>query len=217
MTTKPWVTLLICIGLCLFSINNGWSEASEEPLVGHAYYGNMTIPNNNSDVGGGDYNFNIFGADVQKAFGGEHVKYGVETGAYIGKDSSVRQFYASSGGTVAVSVEVKSLMIDYFLGGYIGIEPTKWFRLTIGAGPLLIWGNWETEPEESTPEDIVPESNSGFGGGLYARTGLDILFTENFGINAGARVNQTSLSLKDSAGDVDIEGWQYYLGVAFRF
>lgn len=78
--------------------------------------------------------------------------------------------------------------------------------MTIGAGPLLIWGNWETEPEESTPEDIVPESNSGFGGGLYARTGLDILFTENFGINAGAGVNQTSLSLIDSAGDVDIEG-----------
>ncbi len=37
--------------------------------------------------------------DTQKSF--DEV-YGVETGAYIGKDSSVRQFYASSGGTVAV-------------------------------------------------------------------------------------------------------------------
>jgi len=214
---KQWNILVICAALCLFPVNNGWSQEIEGPLTGHAFYGKMTIPNNNSDVGGGDYIFNVFGADVQKPFGGDNFKYGFETGAYFSKDSSVRQFYASSGGTVAVSVEINSLMIDYFLGAYIGFEPAKWLRLTVGAGPMLIWGSWDTEPEESAPEDIAPESNFGFGGGLYARTGIDIFFTEEFGLYAGARVNQTSLTLKDSTGDVDIEGWQYYFGLAFHF
>ena len=92
MNIKPWITLVICAGFCLLSMNNGWAQEQREPYVGHVYYGNMTIPNNNSDVGGGDYNFNIFGADAQKAFGGDTIKYGIETGAYFGKDSSVRQF-----------------------------------------------------------------------------------------------------------------------------
>lgn len=53
--------------------------------------------------------------------------------------------------------------------------------------------------------------------GLYARAGVDILLTETFGINAGARVTETTLSFEDTSGEVDLEGWQYSVGMTFRF
>jgi len=220
MYTKQWIVLIICTIFCLLSVNNVLSQEAKEPLTGHVFYGKMIIPNNDSDLEGDDYDVGIFGADVQKSFGGETFKYGIETGAIFSIDSDVRRFSASSGsggGTVAVAVDVNSLMFDYFFGGYLGFEPTKWFRLNVGAGPLIIWGSRETESEESTPEEFTSESESGFGAGLYARVGIDIFFTDNFGFNVGARINETTLSFEDPAGKVDVEGWQYYFGVAFRF
>jgi hypothetical protein len=41
--------------------------------------------------------------------------------------------------------------------------------------------------------------------------------SEQFGLNIGARINETTLTFEDTAGNVDIEGLQYYFGIAFRF
>ena len=89
-------------------------------------------------------------------------------------------------GTVAVAVDVNSIMIDYFIGGYLAIEPNEHFRLFAGAG-------------------------------LYARAGLDIFLTKQFGFTAGARATKTSLNIENDTGKFNIEGYQYYLGIAFRF
>ena len=220
MKIKQWITLIICTVTCLLSADNVLSQEANELLTGHAYYGNMIIPNDDPDVKGGDYEVRFLGADAQKPFGGGTFKYGVETGAIFNLDSDVRSYSASSGGgggQVTVSVDVNSLLFDYFFGGYLSFEPTKWLRLNVGAGPLLIFGMWETEPEASAPDDIFEESESGFGAGLYARAGIDIFLTERFGLHAGARISESSLSFEDTAGKVDVDGWQYYFGIAFRF
>lgn len=217
MHIKKSMMLIICSVIFVLSVDNVFSQEAKEPLTGHVYYGKMIIPNTNPDLEGGDYEVSIFGADVQKPFGGETFKYGIETGAFFSMDSDLRRFSASSGGTVSVSVDINSLMLDYFFGGYIGFEPAKWLRLNVGAGPLIIWGRRETEPEASAPEEYTSESNSGLGAGLYARAGVDIFIMEKFGLNLGARINETTLSLEDTTGQVDIEGWQYYFGVAFHF
>jgi len=220
MNIKQWIILIICTVFCVLPLDKVLSQEAEGPLTGHVFYGNMEIANDDPDLEGGDYDFNIFGADVQKALGGGLFKYGIETGALFSMDSDVRRFSASSGsdgGKVSVAVDVNSFMLDYFFGGYLGFEPVKWLRLNAGAGPLIIWGSRETEPEASIPEEISANYESGFGVGLYARAGIDIFFTEKFGINAGARINETTLSFEDTAGKVDIEGLQYYFGIAFHF
>jgi hypothetical protein len=217
---KQWITLIICIVISLLSVDNVLSQEAKELSTGHAFFGKMIIPNNDPDLEGGDYDIRILGADVQKPFGGGTFKYGIETGALFSLDSDVRHFSASSGpggGQVTVSVDVNSLLFDYFFGGYLSFEPTKWLRLNMGAGPLLIYGMRETEPEASAPEDITSESESGFGAGLYARAGIDIFLTEELGLNVGARISESTLSFEDTAGKVDVEGWQYYLGIAFHF
>ena len=214
------IILIVCTGMCLVPMGKVLSQEVIEPLTGHGFYGKMTISDNNSDIEGNDFDISIFGADAQGPFGGGPLKYGIETGAIFSRDSNIQEFRASSGsngGTVAVLVEVDSFIIDYFFGGYLGLEPSKWLRLYVGAGPLLIWGMQSTEPEESDSEEVSSNSEIKFGAGLYARAGIDIFLSEQFGLNIGARINETTLSFEDTEGNVDIEGLQYYFGMAFRF
>lgn len=217
MKIRIWTTLLV---IAFFLLPSGYPALASDAanmMVGHAFYGKMNIENNDPDIGGGDFVITVFGADGQQSLGGDAFKYGWETGALFSIDSDTRSWYASSGGTAAIAVDVNSIMIDYFLGGYLAIEPNDHFRLYAGAGPLLIWAQRETEPEVSAPEYVTSATESEFGAGLYARAGLDIFFTKQFGIFAGARINETTLSFEDDTGKVDIEGYQYYFGIAFRF
>jgi hypothetical protein len=220
MQIKPILGLIICMTLCLLPATNGFTQAIEKPLAGHVVYGTMALSNDHTDAVDDDYDVLIFGADAQKPLAGKRVTAGFEIGALFSIDSDIRQVTASSGdegGNVAVSVDVNSLMIDYFMGGFLSIEPVSWFRFYVGAGPLLIWSRWETETEASTTEADNTASDSGFGVGGYARAGADLFFTPKMGLTVGARINATTLSLDDKQGQVDVEGWQYYFGLAVRF
>jgi len=214
------IVLIICTVMCLVPVGKVLSQETIEPVTGHVFYGKMIIPNNNSDIKGNDFDIKIFGVDAQGPSNEGPLKYGIETGAVFSVDSNVRRFRASSGsdgGTAAVSVDVDSFMMDYFFGGYLGLEPLKWLRLYVGSGPLIIWGIWKTKPKESDSEAFSSDSEIKFGAGLYARAGIDIFFSKQFGLNTGARVNKTTLNYENKAGNVDIEGLQYYFGIAFRF
>lgn len=215
-----WMVLFTGIVFTLFAATDGFSGEAEPPLIGHVHFGKMVIQNDDPTVDGGDYEINTIGLDVQKTLHPGALIYGYETGAMVSLDSTVRRFRASSGsegGRVAVAVDIDSILVDYYFGGYLGIEPVRWFRLYAGAGPLIIWGSRETKTEATATEPANSDSESGLGVGLYGRAGVDILFTETFGINAGVRVTETTLSFEDAVGDVDLEGWQYYAGFAFRF
>lgn len=220
MKTNYFLALFTSATFCLLSATQALSQELEKPLIGHVFYGLMTISNNTPETEEEDFEILVFGADAQKSLGGEMLKYGFETGALFSIDSSVRHLSASSGsegGKVAVSVDVNSLLIDYFAGGFLSIEPVHWLRLFVGAGPLLIWSLWDSEPEESSSDEFTSQSDSGFGVGVYARAGIDLFFTKKIGITAGARVNETTLCLGDAPYEIDVEGWQYYAGMALRF
>lgn len=217
---RQLLSLIITTAVCLISAGNVFPQELEESLNGHVFYGTMNISNDDPYSENEDFDILIFGADAQKPLVKGAFRYGFETGFLFSIDSDVRNFYASSGedgAKAAVSVDVNSLMIDYFAGGFISFEPAKWFRISFGAGPLIIWSLWETESEETNSEDVTSQSDSDFGVGVYARAGIDLFFTKKVGLNIGARVNETTLNLKSSQGEVDVEGWQYYFGIAFRF
>ena len=217
---KQFVAMIIVTPVCLISVENVFPQELKESLNGHVFYGMMNISNDDSNSEDEDLDISIFGADAQKALGGRVFKYGFETGLLFSIDTNVRSFFASSGndgGKVAVSVDVNSLMFDYFAGGFLSFEPAKWFRFSLGAGPLIIWSFLETESEEPNSGEVTSQSDSGFGVGVYARAGVDIFVTQSVGLNIGTRINETTLSLKNSQGNIDVEGWQYYFGIALRF
>jgi hypothetical protein len=215
-----WFTLILCSTFYLLSGGIVLAQTAEETYTGHAYYGTMVIPNDDPDTERDDYDFSIYGADAQMPIIGRVFKLGIEAGAHFSQHSETRRFSAyssSEGGAVVTSLVVDYFLIDYYFGGYLGFEPSRWFRLSVGAGPLLIGGFHETESRESSDEEINSESEFEVGAGLYARAGIDIFISEIFGIHIGSRINETTLSIEDAEGEVDIEGWQYYFGMAFRF
>lgn len=97
-------------------------------------------------------------------------------------------------------MDVNPLLFDYFAGGFFSFEPATWLRYSLGAGPMIIWSFWETEPEASTTEEVIVQSDSGFGLGIYARAGIDLFIIDKIGLNAGVRLNETTLSIEKRRG-----------------
>jgi len=212
--------LMVAAMVVFFSTNAACAQDSEESMTIHVTYGRMLIDNDDPDLEGGDFDIGLFGADAQKPFGGRKFKYGIEVGGLFSWDSEIRSLAASSGrggGTVAVALDINSFLFDYYFGGYLSLEPAKWARLYVGTGPLIIWGWRKIESKTSDSQTSAPESESGLGTGLYGRAGLDINITKIFGLSAGVRINTTTLSFEDAAGEVDVQGLQYFGGFVFHF
>ena len=216
---KTVSALIVCSGILLLSAGPCLSDEAHEKTYGHAVLGQMIISETASELEEDTQSMTIFGAEAQRSYTNGIFELGMETGAVFSWDSSLRYFKASSGangGTVAVAVTVDSFMMDYFLGGFVGLKPFEWLRFGVGAGPLLIWGTREIEPEDPAAGETTADSVAEFGGGLYARAFIDIYISRIFGVYAGARRAETTLSFEDATGTLDIDGWQYYVGLSFR-
>lgn len=213
---------LLCALLFFFArgLPDALAEDAAYPLALQVMVGEMVIPNDDPQVRGGDYKVTLFGLAAQKPFWGSWAQAGIETGALFNWKSETRAFAASGGGgggSLAVAVDIQQFLFDYFFGGYASVQPIKWFRLYIGAGPLLIYGARETDETDPATSQTEEKSDSGFSAGVYGRGGIDIIFTKNFMLGAGVRGTQTGLSFSDTAGKVDVEGWQYFGVITFSF
>ena len=195
------------------------AEEVERPIILQFMIGEMVISNDDPRVSDGDYNITLFGVAAQKPFYGEMTLVGIETGGLFNWKSETRAYAASGGGggTIAISADINQFFFDYFFGGYVSLQPLKWFRLYAGAGPLLIYGSREYEKKDPTTFQIETKSDSGFSGGMYGRAGIDIIISENFILGANIRGIKTGLSFNDTVGNVDVEGWQYFGVISFRF
>jgi opacity protein-like surface antigen len=199
---------------------DAFAQEDERPMTLQLMLGEMVIANDDPQISGGDYNITLFGAAAQKPFFGQLAQAGIETGLLLNWESETRAYAASGGGgggTLAVSADINQFLADYFFGGYVSLQPIKWFRLYIGAGPLLIYASRETEETDPATSQVEKKSESGFSAGVYGRAGIDLIFADKFMLGAGVRGTQTGLSLNDTAGKVDVEGWQYFGVLSFRF
>ncbi len=197
-----------------------YAEEVDRPTILQFMVGEMVISNDDPRVSDDDYNVTLFGVAAQKPFYGEISQFGIETGGLFNWKSETRAYAASGGGgggTIAISTDINQFIFDYFFGGYASLQPIKWFRLYAGAGPLLIYGSRETEETDPATSQVETKSDSGFSAGVYGRAGIDIIITENFIIGASVRGIQTGLSFEDTVGDLDVEGWQYFGVISFRF
>jgi len=197
-----------------------YAEEVERPMILQFMIGEMVISNDDPRVSDGDYNVILFGVAAQKPLYGKISQIGIETGGLFNWKSETRAFAASNGGgggTIAISADINQFIFDYFFGGYVSLQPFKWFRLYAGAGPLLIYGSRETDEKDPATSQVESKSDSGFSAGVYGRAGIDIIIAEKFIIGADIRGTQTGLSFDDTVGNVDVEGWQYFGVISFRF
>jgi len=201
-------------------VMDSYAEEIGYPMVLQAMVGKMVISNDDPRVSGGDYDITLFGVAVQQPYGGNLFKYGIETGALFNWQSESRAYAASgggSGGTLAIAVDIQAFLLDYFFGGYVSVEPVKWLRLYVGAGPLIIYGSREIDEDNPNTQEMETSSESSLSAGVYGRTGVDLIFAEWVILSAGVRGTKTGLSFEEPTGEVDIEGWQYFMGISLRF
>ena len=211
---------LLLLSVSLFHSPAAGDQQEVKPTVAQFMIGQMRIPNDNDRVSGGDYEIPLLGFAFQNPYAGTVVQYGLEGGALFSWKSDTRSFAASGGGgggSVSVSLDIESLLVDLFFGVYAAYEPIHWFRLYLGAGPLLIYGDRETERVDPATMESQSASDSGLDVGGYARFGMDFIFTDNVIIGLGVRGTKTGLTFSDDTGDVDVEGFQYYVGLSSKF
>jgi hypothetical protein len=196
------------------------AEDAARPLKLQLMAGQMVIANDDPQVSGGDYDITLVGVAAQKPFWGKWAQAGIEMGALFNWKTETRSYFVSGGGgggTAAISADITQFLFDYFFGGYASLEPVKWLRLYAGAGPLLIIGSRTTEETDPATSETEEKSESDFSAGVYGRGGIDIIFSKNFMLGAGARYTQTGLSFSGPAGKLDVKGWQYFGIITFRF
>ena len=223
MSTKSnrrMVRRLFLILVALSSFSPVYAQQEEKPKIAQLMIGQMVITNDNDRVSGGDYDIPLIGFAFQNPYGGSRFPYGLEGGALFSWKSDTRSFAASGGGgggTISVSLDIEDFLADIFFGVYSSYVPTYWFRAYVGAGPLIIYGRRETEQVNSSTLQTESGSDSGFDVGGYVRIGVDFILTDDWILGVGIRGTKTGLTFTDSTGDVDVEGFQYYVGISARF
>lgn len=210
-----WLGVLLC-----FPVSEVWARKPVAPAYIHVMYGCMALENNNPDVSGGDYSLTLFGLTGQVPYGGQTLQYGMEYGALLSLQSDTRSIVITGGsgsGSIKVSVDLESFILDGFFGGFVSASPFKWVRFHLAAGPLLIYGERNSQSVEPHDEPDVSTKSSALGVGLYARAGMDFIFTDRFALGFSTRGTQTSLTFSKTTGKVDVEGWQYFIAMSFRY
>lgn len=162
----------------------------------------------------------LIGAAGQMPLIGETIQGGLEGGFFFSwwRDE-VRA--RSSGGTTIVVIDNSLILTEIFFGGYASADLGDKFRIYAGAGPLLMFGRYELETEDT--DEAVPvsveedETASAFGAGGYVRAGVDYMLTRNSSLGLGVRAIKTRLDFDDEIGKVDLEGIQGMLVYSVRF
>ncbi|MBX3463566.1 MAG: outer membrane beta-barrel protein [Planctomycetes bacterium] len=143
------------------------------------------------------------GGGAQWKLGGDEIQYGLEALLGFGWRSDGGAVVVGGGGA-AVAVDVDLYLFDLYGGPFASMFLGDRWRLYASAGPMMLWGRYE----DSTPFDDT--SNSGFGLGWYARTGIELVLGGGTMIGIGARWSDAKLDL-GSDGDLDLEAWQFTL------
>lgn len=137
---------------------------------------------------------------------GNRFQYGLEASFLLGfKFDKVNYAYVGGGGAY-VSISTSMWMFDLAGGGYANLWITDSIRLYGAGGPLMMFSNYKSERNY---DDVTPDSSStesAFGIGLYARTGIEFQVHEQGYLGLGARWNWSSVDFSEVGGTSDVSG-----------
>lgn len=160
--------------------------------------------------GGDDFeSIPTLGGGGMYKIGGQRIDWGLEGMLAFSGRANAAAFVAGGGGA-AIAVDVDLLVFDLYGGPFISAFLGDRLRAYGAAGGLLQWASWD--------QDGAAAANSGdgdgFGGGVYARTGLEFLINPGMLLGFGARWSDSTVDLSGSLGDLDLEGVQYVVTVS---
>ena len=187
-------------------------------IQGHV--GVAEVANLDAQLGGGDFLRDADGATLP-TFGGTmgeffvnrdgHLRLGVEGGFNLAWDND-RQLRLGGSGFSSTAEEVDLVFMDAFVGLSLDLALGRRFRLYAGSGPLLQYGELSFEGAD----DIQQSFESGFGTGIYARTGFEFELQPGSWIGLGLRWFDSRLDLGAGA-DLDLEATELLFTASNRW
>ncbi len=179
-----------------------------QALLGAVQYENLKI-----DVDGGEAEVDLsiipqIGAGWGTVPKGDHFQYGLECSFLLGFMADDISFRAGGGSTV-VNVSASMWMFDIAGGPYASLflDKNKKVRIYAAGGPLLTYANYRADA--SIPEE--DHSESVFGLGLYARTGIEFRIYEAGMLGLGVRGSWASVDLAEVGGKSDLTGMAAFI------
>jgi len=138
---------------------------------------------------------------------------GLEGGMLFGwRNDSVTA--VGQNGTLRVNFDNKLYLLDLFVGPFVSANLGQRARIYIGAGPLLMVGQYDKRTDElvSESETIRDDKTSMVSGaGLYARTGIEFMFEDGSMMGLCVRGFKSKLDFEDIPEDTDVKGIQFLI------
>lgn len=146
------------------------------------------------------------GGGAQWKLGGERIDYGFEGMFSLGWRSNATAF-AVGGGGAAIAVDVDLLLVDVYGGPFVSLFLGKKMRVYGAAGPMIEFANYDQT------SSVFDDSGSGFGVGVYARTGIEFLLPSRTLVGFGVKWSDSTIDLGSDLGDLDMAGLQYAITI----
>jgi hypothetical protein len=153
----------------------------------------------------------VIGGGAQCKLAGDRVDLGVEAMLGLGWRSSGTAFVSGGSGAV-VAVDVGLLLIDLYGGPFVNVFLDESVRVYAAAGPLMQWADYE----QDGPDPLNTGAGTGFGLGYYTRAGIEADFGGTL-IGLGVRWSQSTIDLSGGQGELDLDGIQVALTVAYWY
>lgn len=179
-----------------------------QALLGGVVYDDLVFETNDGDDG--TYTDMSTLPQLGGAWGtlpkGEKLQFGLEASFLLGfKFDDVTTY----NGNNAVYVDVSSSLwlFDIAGGAYANLPLGNKLRLYAGAGPLMMIGIYNSDSSFGN----IKVSETAYGFGAYARTGLELRVHNGGFLGAGVRGNWCNIDFSDVGGASEISGTAVFL------
>lgn len=144
---------------------------------------------------------------------------------YLNADGDTDYNYVSGSNTYTSNTKINfdMTLFQAGLGLKLKLIDEGWFKPYVEAGGLFGYFQLKYKNLSSTtitgPDTNYKSSDSLFDFGYYGEAGLEITFSETFGIKAGMRMTKNRTKEFETLGDqrIDYESQVYYLGLLKQF
>ncbi|VGO17869.1 hypothetical protein PDESU_06471 [Pontiella desulfatans] len=145
---------------------------------------------------------------------GERFQYGLECTFLLGfKFDQINHLYLGGSGAY-ISLSTSMWMFDFSGGAYASLFLDKGSKIRIyaGGGPLMAYADYRSEQDyEDAGTPTVSSSESAFGLGLYARTGVEIRLHHKGMLGVGVRGNWSNMDFTEIGGSTDLSGFAGFI------
>ena len=160
-------------------------------------------------VNEGSQTFPMLGGSFQHSMTDGEIRLGLE-GGLSGGWQSTRTVLAAGNGTIVTQRDNDVMLLDGFIGAYATIPLAGGWRVYGGAGPVLQYASIKTL-DLDLPAGSERDSIDGFGGGWYARAGVELELGGPLLLGFGVRWVDASAYLGPDLSDLIVEGVQFGL------